>query len=107
MGRRRGLKRMALLGLGFTAACVTPNQIAIDRLSEEYHCPPNNITVTPLAGNAFRADGCGYTATYDCTVVKDSGTTCVKEAGASPVPVVPPPPGLPPPGPPPPPPGAK
>jgi hypothetical protein len=104
--RRRNWRRMAVLGVGLASACVTPTQIAKDRLSEEYNCPENNIEVTPLAGNAFRATGCGYSATYDCTTVKDSGTTCVKEAGASALPVLPPPPGSPPP-PPPPPPSAK
>ena len=38
-----------------------------------------SVKVTDLPGNAYRAAGCGVTATYACTVQDGSVLACMRE----------------------------
>lgn len=65
------------------SACTVGNAGTVhDRMSKEYNCPWDSITVTTLPGSAYRAEGCGKTATFACGP-EGSIPTCTKEAGSS------------------------
>jgi hypothetical protein len=86
---RLHVSRWAVFGLGL-CACLTPTdpgaQAAVDRMADEYNCHQGEMAVTSYAAGGYRVSGCGYTANYDCTYGRNVSTTCVKEAGSSPVP---------------------
>ena len=65
------------------SACTVGNAGTVqDRMSKEYNCPWDSITVTTLPGSAYRAEGCGKTATFACGP-EGSIPHCTKEAGSS------------------------
>ncbi len=41
------------------------------RASIEFDCPENAITITPIDHYTYVAEGCGYRATYECTLTGD------------------------------------
>ena len=45
------------------------------RASSEFPCDANKLTVENLGGDAFRAEGCGFHATYECIADVNSGDT--------------------------------
>lgn len=77
------LRILGIVGASLASACVVGTAgIVQDRMSKEYNCPFDSITVTTLPGSAYRAEGCGYTATFACNP-NGSIPTCTKEAGGS------------------------
>jgi hypothetical protein len=63
-------------------ACTVGNAGTVkDRMSAEYNCPADSISITTLPGSAYRAEGCGHTATFACGP-EGSTPTCTKEAGS-------------------------
>ena len=49
--------------------------IARMRASLEFPCDPTKVHVENLGGDAFRAEGCGFHATYECYADYNSGDT--------------------------------
>ena len=89
MGKRHHLLSSVVLLLGLLLGCVASDpgaQAAVQRMADEYNCHQGEMAVTSYAAGGYRVSGCGYTANYDCTYGRNVSTTCVKEAGSSPVP---------------------
>jgi len=61
-------------------SCVGPSDIVRARMAEERNCSPDAITVHPLPGGTFRAEGCGSTETFVCTVQGGTTQSCIKES---------------------------
>jgi hypothetical protein len=40
--------------------------ISLHRASIEFPCAPSALTVVPLGGDAYRVEGCGLFAEYEC-----------------------------------------
>ncbi|MBN1771005.1 MAG: hypothetical protein JXB32_07090 [Deltaproteobacteria bacterium] len=91
--------RLTAFGLLFLTvgpvACYGAAPVVRARFENEFRCR-NNVSVTSLAGNAYRVSGCGRTAVYSCfnpvggggqttwgggqLVGGYGGTTCIREA---------------------------
>ena len=63
------------------SACTGMTSVVQSRMAADYHCPADTVTVTRLPGSAYRADGCGHTATFVCTL-PDGVPACVKESAS-------------------------
>jgi hypothetical protein len=81
------VRGFVVMSAALASACTVGNAGTVkDRMSAEYSCPADSITVTTLPGNAYRAEGCGHTATFACGP-EGTTPTCTKEAGSSTPPV--------------------
>ena len=52
------------------------------RFSKEFSCAEQDVQVEDLGGSAYRASGCGQTATYVCNTGRyqnEAGLACAKE----------------------------
>jgi hypothetical protein len=86
MARGLGWPIVAVL-LALSSACIYASmpKVVRERMALDYNCQ-GDITVTDLPASAYRATGCGFTATYVCSV-PNGVLACIKEAGSSPVPM--------------------
>ncbi|MGO9829613.1 MAG: hypothetical protein ACLPJH_05690 [Myxococcaceae bacterium] len=70
---------------GDIGPCVNadPSGTVQKRMAADTGCAAAAVTVTELPGNAYRAVGCGQTATFVCTLSNYSGIqsplSCIKE----------------------------
>jgi len=71
---------LVVLGSG----CVLPQDIVRQRFTADTSCAEPQIAVKELPGSAYRADGCGLSATYVCTVEDGSTKACVRESAPQP-----------------------
>jgi len=75
--------RLFTLAVLALCACVAPGrgggypETVRQRGSYDLRCPPEQITVQELGGNAYAARGCGAEQTYVCV---PGESTCVREA---------------------------
>jgi len=73
---------VALFGL--VSGCILPGDVVRQRFVADTQCAEQSVKVTGLPGNAYRAEGCGVTATYACTVGEAGLTGCMREAPPQP-----------------------
>jgi hypothetical protein len=76
------MKRLLLV---FAVSCIDPHtgrdltatfeQIVHGRAAIELDCDAKDVIVEDLGGDAFRAEGCGFRATYECFADINSGDT--------------------------------
>jgi hypothetical protein len=70
---------------GDISVCVRadPSETVQKRMAADTGCAVASVTVTELPGNAYRAVGCGQTATFVCTLANYNGIqnplSCIKE----------------------------
>jgi hypothetical protein len=62
------------------AGCVLPADLVRQRFSVDVQCAESSVQVAPLPANAYRAEGCGRTATYVCPVSEGATTSCIRES---------------------------
>lgn len=67
--------------------------IVRDRASFEFPCDPDKIAIENLGGDAYRAVGCGFHATYECDADENAGNSktdwryrCVRSVRDDPTP---------------------
>lgn len=70
--------RAAALALAAASAACGTSQLA-HQAARDLRCPAKQIEVTEVDEVRQRADGCGRTASYVCSVDMHSRTTCVRE----------------------------
>ncbi len=68
---------LTVMGCGVAGAAHTVRV----RYAAEYGCAESSVTVASLAGNAYRARGCGPDVSYVCDVKAfDSDRTCIADS---------------------------
>ena len=75
---RRILTPVVFVVLG--TGCILPEDIVRQRFAADTSCVERQIAVKDLPGSAYRADGCGLSATYVCTVEDGSTRACIRES---------------------------
>lgn len=49
-----------------TSGCLSSRRLAVSDASEDLACPKKQLEVHTIGNGAYRATGCGRTATYQC-----------------------------------------
>jgi len=73
-------RRIALVAAGLLSGCVLPMDIVRQRFTADTQCVEQSVQVSELPGSAYRADGCGLSATYVCTVQEGQVLACIRES---------------------------
>jgi hypothetical protein len=82
------MRRLSLLAFGLLG-CSGLEGAVRDRMAADTGCSADDVHVSRLPASAYRAVGCGRTATYVCTL-PDGVIACSRESGPEAVVQVPP-----------------
>ena len=73
--------------VGGLVGCTTQTGAVEARAASDFGCDEWKIEVEDVGGNAYRAKGCGRSATYVCVGGGGYGSpTCIKESSGDPLP---------------------